>query len=311
MLPIFSAIIPVFALIFVGNMLRRAPIFSDQFWDGLNKLGFYVLYPALLFATIYRADFGGLSTGLSGLVFGFALTVMAGITLAAWPMFKRAGLPGPRYSSVFQSTIRWNGFIALAVAEKLYPPEALAMVALVMSVIIIPIQLSCVTVILLFSDQEGEKPKLARKLATNPLLLAVAFALVARALPFTIPAFAMDTLDLVARSALGMGLLAIGAGLRLHDLRHPALSSALPIVLKLIALPALVYVCGRMAGLPLDDLNYLVLCACVPTAMNGYVLAKELGGDAPFYAAVATMQTAIAFISMPLVLAAAAALSGG
>jgi malonate transporter len=35
-------------------------------------------------------------------------------------------------------------------------------------------------------------------------------------------------------------------------------------------------------------LTILALCAAVPTAMNGYLLARQMGGDAPLYAAVAT-----------------------
>ena len=36
--------------------------------------------------------------------------------------------------------------------------------------------------------------------------------------------------------------------------------------------------------------------------MNGYLLAKELGGDAPLYAAVVAIQTIVSFISIPLFL---------
>ena len=49
----------------------------------------------------------------------------------------------------------------------------------------------------------------------------------------------------------------------------------------------------------------------VPTAMNGYVLAKQMGGDAPLYAAVATLQTVASFFTIPMVLAATAYLAGG
>lgn len=42
--------------------------------------------------------------------------------------------------------------------------------------------------------------------------------------------------------------------------------------------------------------------AAVPTAMNGYLLAKQMGGDAELYASVATIQTAASFLTIPLVL---------
>ncbi len=45
-----------------------------------------------------------------------------------------------------------------------------------------------------------------------------------------------------------------------------------------------------------------MICAAVPTAMNGYVLARTMGGDAELYAATATVQTVLSFGSVPLVI---------
>ena len=45
--------------------------------------------------------------------------------------------------------------------------------------------------------------------------------------------------------------------------------------------------------------------------MNGYMLARQLGGDAEFYAAVTTLQTALAVVTMPAALAWAAQLASG
>ncbi len=45
--------------------------------------------------------------------------------------------------------------------------------------------------------------------------------------------------------------------------------------------------------------------------MNGYLLARQMGGDAPLYAAVATLQTAVSFITIPAVLAITTQLADG
>jgi malonate transporter len=49
--------------------------------------------------------------------------------------------------------------------------------------------------------------------------------------------------------------------------------------------------------------------------MNGYLLARQMGGDAPLYAAVATVQTVASFLTIPAVMWAAglvaAQLAGG
>lgn len=45
--------------------------------------------------------------------------------------------------------------------------------------------------------------------------------------------------------------------------------------------------------------------------MNGYMLSRQLGGDAQLYATVATLQTVLAFFTIPIVLAMVAQLSSG
>ena len=45
--------------------------------------------------------------------------------------------------------------------------------------------------------------------------------------------------------------------------------------------------------------------------MNGYLLAKEMGGDADFYAAAATVQRVASLFTIPLVMIAAGQLAAG
>ena len=44
--------------------------------------------------------------------------------------------------------------------------------------------------------------------------------------------------------------------------------------------------------------------------MNGYLLARQLGGDAELYAAVTTLQTAVSFFTIPAMLALAQFVGG-
>ncbi len=47
-------------------------------------------------------------------------------------------------------------------------------------------------------------------------------------------------------------------------------------------------------------------CGAVPSAAGAYNLARQMGGDAPAMAAIVTIQTAIAFVTLPLTLTLAA-----
>lgn len=311
MLITFQSVIPIFMIIVAGFALRQAPIFTSEFWTGLERLGFFVLYPTLLFVMILNADFSGLALGKIIVSLAMAWTLLCLLTLALWPILKRYAVSAPTFSSIFQSSVRWNGFIALVIAEKMFPPEGAAVVALVMAVIVIPINVATVTVVASFTDSSANIGSVLKRVAVNPLIIGAALGLLFRLIPGGLPIPIMDALQLISRAALGMGLLAIGAGLRANDVLKPSIAVYVPTILKLAVLPVLVLASALLLGIRGPELSYLALCSAVPTAMNGYVLARQMGGDAEAYAATATLQTIIAFFSIPAVLAITGQLTGG
>ena len=76
-------------------------------------------------------------------------------------------------------------------------------------------------------------------------------------------------------------------------------------VLKLLGTPLLVFVWSFATGIDGTAFVACMICASVPTAMSAYVLARQMGGDAPLVAATVTMQTIISVFSIPAVIAVA------
>lgn len=302
---IFENVLPIFMLLGFGVILKRVALISDAGWAGLEQLGFYVLYPTLLFTAIIKADFSAIS--LDRLMIALILAVMIlNIGLyASWPLLKRTGLVArSEFSSVFQASVRWNGFMAFAIAENLFPPEGVAVVALTMAVIIIPINMASVFVVTVFAEAEAKVnwPRVMTRIATNPLIVGCLLAILVR-VSGLYPTGPIETfLDMIGRSALGLGLMAIGAGLMLDQLLKPNAAALLGIGLKLFFFPALLVTIAYLLGAEKEALLYLALCGAVPTAMNGYLLAKQMGGDAPLYAVITTWQIIICFFSIPALL---------
>lgn len=296
----------------VGNLLRQIRWIDDAAWPGLEQLGYWFLYPTLLFVTILNADFSGLQLDSMLIALIITLPVQYALVLALWPAMKRTNLIAKsQFSSVFQSSVRWNGFMAFAIAEKIFAPEGLAVVALMMAVIIIPVNLVSVAVVTRFASSAANIRSMLSRMATNPLVLASLAALVIRWQPLGFYSPLNETLMLVGRAALGMGLIVTGAGLLPRDILGFRLALWLPVVLKLIVFPILLLGCAYVLGVRGDNLSYLGLCAAVPTAMNGYLLAKQMGGDAPLYAAVTTLQTIVSFFTIPVVLLVVGQLAAG
>ena len=310
MIPIFESILPIFLIVLLGIALRRAPFIDQSVWPGLETLGYFLIFPSLLFLTLATADFSGIELGTVALVSLGAVAIMTVLLLALHPIARARGMSNASFTTLFQTSSRWNGFIALAIAEKLSGASGMALVALVLALIVIPLNFINVIMLVWYGTGGRSMATLVKRIAGNPLILGCLAGILVNASSIGIYPPVEQAIDLIARSALGLGMLMVGAGLKITDELRPGPAVLTPVLLKLILFPIVMVALAVSFGLSGETVLILALCAAVPTAMNGYLLARQMGGDAPLYAAVTTVQTAASFITIPAVMW-AAGLAGG
>jgi predicted permease len=91
--------------------------------------------------------------------------------------------------------------------------------------------------------------------------------------------------------------------LQLKGLFHPSVSATIGVAFKLVLMPVLALGLAVWFGLSGTNLAIVAICAAVPTSPSAYVLARQMGGDAPLLAQIITLQTILAAITMPIVIA--------
>jgi malonate transporter len=117
-----------------------------------------------------------------------------------------------------------------------------------------------------------------------------------------LPDVAMATLGRIGSAALPVGLMAVGAGLKLGALREgPGLAAAL-LAIRHVALPALGLALAVGLALVPKQQAVLVAFAALPTASSSYVLAARLGGHGGYVAGLVTVSTLIGMAGLPLAL---------
>ena len=307
MLIVFESIFPIFAIILLGFGLRKSNFVPKEHWRVLEELCFWIFFPCILATTLIKADLSAIELG--PYVFSaLAMMVSLGIfTLFLWPLLHGLwGTSRGQFSTVYQTVTRWHGFIALAIVLKLYGPEGGALIALAMAVMVPFLQITNILVLATFSDDENQSgpslSKVVRTIVVNPLLWGVLSGLVLNLLNVNVWEPAMTMADLLGRAALSMSLLALGAGLSLKAALNPSRELLVGLIGKLLLTPAVMAGWALWFGISGLSFSVLMVCASVPTAMNGYLLAKKMGGDADLYAATSTVQTVVSFFSIPLVL---------
>jgi malonate transporter and related proteins len=304
MAAVLAALFPVFLLIVMGFALRRYMLKEDAHWIGLEQLVYFVLFPALLIQTLWRANLASVPIGGVGGALLLSVLIMAALCLALRrPLAASLGIDGPAFTSIFQGATRWQTFVALAVANNLYGDAGVALASVAMVAMTPVLNIICVLVLARHArPQRLPWPQLLLAIAKNPLIWACVVGLALNLTQLPLPQVAHDFTDALGRSSLAIGLLVVGAGLRIVELMRPDTAASLAVFLKLIAMPALAIGLALVFGLSGVNLAVVACCASVPAASNAYVLAKQMGGDAPLLAQILTLQMMLAALTMPIVI---------
>ena len=291
-MPTALLLLPDFSLILLGAAIRRWMGLGDHFWSGVEKLVYFILFPALLINAIVRTRLD-LAAALPLLATAF-LAMAAGMALG-WlprPFLKLSAL---RYASVFQCGYRFNSYIALAVAGMLFGAPGIATMGLVVGAAVPFANLVSVWML----ARHGEVG-VWREVARNPLIWGTATGFLLNLAGFVPPAPLQAFLGRLADASIALGLIAVGAALRLENQPGVRGLSVWLLVVKLFALPAVTVFVGRWLGL--DGLNYQVaiLFAALPTASSAYILAMRMGGDGRSVAWLISASTLGSMLTLPL-----------
>ena len=252
--------------------------------------------------------FDALSVISYGLVFALfesllllVVVLLLGMTALAYTLRPWLGVDGPAFSSVYQGAIRFNTYVGLAVALAVFHTEGGTVAALVMALMIPLINVLCVLVLSAHAGGSISVTGVLRGLITNPLILACLVGIGLNLSGIGLPWGSAAMLDILARAALPLGLLAVGAGLRLAALNRPGLLVAVS-ALKLLVLPALAATLCWLVQPGQLETAVLMTFAALPGSSTAYILARQLGGDAPLMAAIVTVETGLALVTLPAVL---------
>jgi malonate transporter len=291
------ALLPVIAVVALGLVLASRDIPPAEGWRAIERLCYVLLFPCLIVRVLASAPLDRLPWRIAAALVAAQL-VMAAIGHAArfWP-----GLARPTIGSIIQSNVRWNTFVALSLAGALYGQEGLALTAVAAAAMI---PTANIIAVLGFSQygaaQVRRHPVL--EVLQNPLVIASVIGGALNVGGITLPEVADRVLGLLSEAALGLGLLVAGAGVDLGALKRAGTRTLVWSLVRLLVMPAV----ALGAALALDvtgvSLAVIAIAAATPTATNGYILARQLGGDAPFMANLIAAQTVLAALTMPLVM---------
>lgn len=291
---ITGALGPLFLLILLGAAFgyRRWP--SDTFWPQMERLIYFVLFPAMLVGTLATADVSQVPVGRLALVL---LGAMALFGMLLWRLRDWLRLSPAAFTSVFQGAVRFNTYVGVAGAAALHGSLGATTAAVAVALMVPVVNVMCVASFVAAGTLGGASiGKSAMALVKNPLILGCLAGIGLNLSGVGLPGWSQDTVELLGRAALPLGLVAVGVALRPAALLRVDRGVLATNSVKLLLMPALVLVLAWVLQLDPVSRDVALLFAALPTATSAYILARQLGGDAELMAAIITGQTLLAEI---------------
>lgn len=274
-----SATVPVFAVMVLGHLLRRAGLLTHEFCRVSNRLVFTAALPAMLFRQIAVLRPDQIADGRF-LLFTAAASVL--YPLLVWLPARRL-LPDKGEVGAFtQGAFRGNtALLGAVLMESICGSLTYAPLIVLAGV---PIS-NAFSVIILSLEAGGDRPDraaLRRALAgviKNPLIIGILLGLPFAFFRIPIPAAADKGLALLANMASPLALLVIGAEFRADAAVKKLRSTVSAGLIKLILLPALAIPAAAALGFRGEAMVAVLVFSGTPTAVASYIMAENMHND--------------------------------
>lgn len=293
-----SALGPLFLLILLGALLGWQRLPGGDFWPQMEKVIYFLLFPAMLVATLANADVSQVPVGRVALVL---LGAMGLLGLSLWRFRRHLDLDAAAFTSVFQGSLRFNTYVGVAGASALHGSAGATVAAVAVALLVPVVNVLCVlSFIAAGTLGSASLGRSLLALVRNPLILGCIIGIALNMSGIGLPGWSADTVGLLGSAALPLGLVAVGVALRPAALVRLDRGVWAANLIKLALMPALVLLLALSLGLDPVSRDVALLFAALPTATSAYILARQLGGDAELMAALITGQTLLAMITLPL-----------
>ena len=86
---VVNALLPVLLVIATGHLVARMGIITGEQWRGIERIAYFVLFPAIIIATVAQTDFMALPAFEMSATLVASVVAMAAIALALQPLLRR------------------------------------------------------------------------------------------------------------------------------------------------------------------------------------------------------------------------------
>ena len=295
-----NIVLPLFIIITLGAILKKANIINDNVVDSLSTIVFYFALPAKLFRDTASSDFTEFFNPKL-ILFAVSATIIGFLVLLLVVLFFEKDWS--KASVLIHSGFRSNFvYVGLPLIQSILGKDIVPAASIIM-IVILPLYNVLGVILLTFLNNKGNKisiKSLLLNILTNPMILGILLALPFSILHINIPDFINVSLGSLGSIATPMSLILIGTGLKLNFVKGEGKKVVSIALYKVVLQPIIIMALVMQMNFNIDEIISLFILFSVPPANNVFVWAKKMGGDANLASSIIVTSLNISLITLPI-----------
>ncbi|WP_295491005.1 AEC family transporter [uncultured Sutterella sp.] len=286
----FLAALPLFALIAIGYLAATVKLVTPAIGQALSKFAFNIALPILLFRLM--SDITHLPPPDWNIALAFFGSCFLVFAIGRFLGHRFLNLNSDERTIFGMATVFSNNVqLGIPVAVALLGQEAMPSIAIIFSLNGFLMWTLVTTV-----------TKGTLQTIRNPIVIGIILGFFWSISNLSMPAPMAKTIGMMADAAAPVALFAVGVGLTQYRITANLSTTLLITFLKLGLQPLVVYGLCRIFNLGHEAMQATCLLACLPVGVNVYIMAQEFKVMQGATANSLLVTTALAAVTMPLIM---------
>lgn len=292
----FNVVLPIFLCILLGYFLRRIHMVDTPSLNVMNKLCFKVFLPIYLFNNIATTN---LAAAFNGKLLAVAYLGVIAQFILLMLLIPRLEKENPRRGVLIQAMFRSNfALFGLPLALSLCGTEKVGPTSILVG---FTVPLFNILAVVSLESFRGGKPsikKMAKGIATNPLIIASLLGIAFNLLDFTLPGAVQKSVNDLGGVATPLSLVALGGSFTVSKVKEYKKQLTIGVLGRLVFSPLIMVSAGILLGFRNELLIPLLIMSGAPTAVSSFPMAQQMDGDGELAAGLVVFTSALAILSM-------------
>ena len=291
-----NGVVPVFLVMLIGMFLKYKNVLKDEFYSGASRFVFLIATPALLFVDTATVNFK------ETFDFKFIVSVLGSLVLfilILWilvPIFVKDRV---KVGAIIHCGYRSNfAILGLPLLKNVLDPVGVAKAEIVLAMGVPLFNVIAVICLAYWSQSQKDFKKVIKNIVTNPLIIGALSGLLFSVLKIPVPQMIGKSITYVGNTALGLGLIVLGASFDIKKFVGSIKQTMLASLVKVVISPVFGLLIIGLLGYRGAELIITLVFMGSSTAINSFVMAKEMGSDTDLTSGIVVCTTGISVITL-------------